>query len=113
VRGPLADRLLCSAIKDPSPEVAIVAARAAAKCGRPGVAAAIASRLAQLDVDNADFTLASELIASLARLPEPAAHEALSKLADRRALIKRNHFVDVQNLVNQALAFRARAAGTR
>ena len=86
----------------------MLAARTIAKSGVHGAAVLLASRLAELDVDTTDFTLARELIGALARTPEPAAEEALGRLAGRRALIKRGRFAEVQKLVSQALALRER-----
>ncbi len=106
--SPAAVRLLGVALRDPSPEVAMVAARAIAKSGVPGSAALLAGRLGELDVDTSDFLLARELITGLARTPEPAADAALAKLGSRRALIKRGHFAEVQQLVTRAQAVRAR-----
>ena len=100
--------LLGSALRDPSEEVAAVAARAIAKSGDPGSAALLAARLNELDIDNTDFTRARELIGALARTSDPAAGEALSRLASRRAIIKRGHFAEVQQLVAQAISARQR-----
>jgi hypothetical protein len=100
--------LLGSALRDPSEEVAALAARSIAKSGVQGGAALIASRLNELDMDNSDFTLARELIGALARTPERSADEALSRLASRRAFIKHGHFVEVQNIVSQAIELRQR-----
>ncbi len=105
---PAAVRLLGQTLRDPSPEVAMVAARAISKSGVPGSAALLAGRLSELDVDTGDFLLARELIAGLARTPESAATAALAKLGSRRALIKRGHFTEIQQLVAQAQAVRAR-----
>jgi len=105
---PAAVRLLGVALRDSSPEVAMVAARAIAKSGVPGSAALLAARLTELDVDTNDFLLARELITCLARTPEPAADDALAKLGSRRALIKRGHFAEIQQLVARAQAVRAR-----
>jgi len=104
---PAAVRLLGVALRDPSPEVAMVAARAIAKSGVPGSAALLAGRLSELDVDTNDFLLARELITGLARTPESTADEALAKLGSRRALIKRGHFAEIQQLVGRAQAVRA------
>ncbi len=111
--GPLAPRILAAALRDPSAEVAIVSVRAISRSGISGSAALIAARLSELDVDNADFPLAREMIGALARIPEPAADEALAKLAGRRALMKRGHFGEVQDLVRQAQQIRAQGGGTR
>lgn len=100
--------LLGAALNDPSEEVAAIAARAIAKSGLPGSAAVLANQLGEIDMDNADFTRARELIGALARTADPAADEALKHLASRRALIKRGHFAEVQQLVAQAVAVRKR-----
>ncbi len=104
--------LLGSALRDPAEEVAAAAARGLVKSGMPGAAALIGARLAEIDVDNADFGLARELIGALARSPEPAADEALARIANRRALIKRGHFAEVQQLVAQAITVRQRGGGS-
>ncbi len=111
--GPIATKLLPAALRDSSPEVAIVAARAIARSGAPGSAALLASRIAEIDIDNADYLLGKELIGALARTPDPAADEALAKLASRRAIIKRGHFADVQTLVAQAQQLRAQGGAGR
>ena len=107
-RSPAVLPLLGSSLRDPSEEIATLAARAIARSGTPGSAVLLAARLAELDVDNAGFTRARELIGALARTPEPAADEALRRLAGRRALIKRGRFAEVQKLVSQAVALRQR-----
>lgn len=106
--SPAAMRLLGIALKDPQAEVAIVAARAVARSGQPGAAALLVGRLSELDHDGNDFIMAREFIAALARVPEPAAEEALKKLASRKALIKRGHFAEIQDLVARALEHRAK-----
>ena len=106
IRTPAAMRLLSVVLRDPSPEVAMVAARAIAKSGLPGSAALLSARLAELDVDTSDFLLAREIITVLARTPEPAADEALAKLGSRRVLIKRGHFAEIQQLVSRAQSAR-------
>jgi hypothetical protein len=111
--GPAASRLLALALKDPSSEVAIVAARAIGRSGTPGSGGVLAARLAELDIDGDGFTLAREMIAALARVPDAEAAAALNKLASRRALIKRGHFAEVQDLVQQALQLRAHGGGAR
>lgn len=109
--GPLPVRLLRSALRDTSAEVAIVAARAIARSGEPGSGVLLATRLSELDMDNADYLVAKELIGALARTPEPTADEALAKLASRRAIIKRGHFADIQVLVAQAQQARRGGVG--
>jgi hypothetical protein len=111
--GPLAQRLLGLLLRDPSPEVVMVAARAVSRSRQPGMAPVIAARLTEIDIDNADFLIGRELIAALARLPEPEADEALNRLAGRRAIIKRGRFSEVQALVGEARAHRAQAGGVR
>jgi hypothetical protein len=104
--APAALPLLAAALRDHSAEVAIVAARALGRSGVVGAAQALSTRLGEIDVDNADFLLARELIAALSRIPDPSATEALRKLGARKALIKRGHFAEVQGLVAEALANR-------
>jgi len=111
--GPAAQQLLAKALRDPSAEVAIAAARAIGREGGSGAAAALSARLGEIEMDGADFLLARELIGALARIPDPAADEALAKIASRRALIKRGHFAEVQDLVQQAQAMRAAQGGGR
>ena len=69
------------------------------------------ARLDELDVDGKDFAVARELIGALAHTGDPGATEVLAGLASRRALIKRGHFAEVQDLANQALSQRAKAGG--
>lgn len=113
VGGPAASRLLAVALRDPSTEVSIIAARAIARSGEPGSAALLSTRLGEIDLDNADFLMGRELIAALARTSDPAADEALAKLASRRAIIKRGHFSEVQALVAQAQQVRVQGGATR
>lgn len=108
----LSGRLLARALRDPSPEVAIAAVRAIGQSSRSDAATLLADRLAEMDVDNHDFPVAREIIAGLSRVPGPVAEGALSQLAARRALIKRGHFAEVQDLVSQAMKIRKRAGGT-
>jgi hypothetical protein len=110
--NPAVTPLLGAALRDPAEEVAAAAARGLAKGGVPGSAALIGARLGEIDMDNADFGLARELIGALARSPEPAADEALNRIASRRALIKRGHFADVQQLVAQAITVRQRGGSS-
>ncbi len=109
VRGPLSNRLLAEALRDPRPETVATAARAIARSGEPGSAALLANRINELDLDRGDYLLGKELIGALARTPEPAADEELAKLAARRSFLKRGHFTDVQSLVAEAQ--KARAGG--
>jgi hypothetical protein len=109
VGGPVANRLLANALRDPRPETVATAARAIARSGEPGSAALLAARLGELDVDRGDYAQAKELIGALARTPGPEADEALATLGSRRAFIKRGHFADIQALVAEAQ--RARKGG--
>lgn len=111
VGGPSATRLLPKLLRDPSAEVAIVAVRVLSRTPQAGAGTILATRLAELDVDGGDFAIAREIIGALARVPDASADEALGKLAGRRALIKRGHFAEVQDLVRRAQL--ARAKGVR
>lgn len=95
-------------LRDPSPEVQIAAARALARCGGSKAAATLGARLGELDLDGKDFAVGREAIGALARMDDPGAEDALTKLASRKALIKRGHFAEVQELARQALATRAK-----
>lgn len=105
--------LLAKMTADASAEVAIAAVRSLSKMSTPGAAALLASRLEAIDLDNKDYLLGREMIAALARTPDPAAADALQKVLNRKALIKRGHFVEVQTLVRQALEFRAQKGAER
>jgi hypothetical protein len=108
--SPAAIDVLATMLEDHSLEVAITAARALAASGDSSRAArALVVRLEDLDVDNKDFLLARELIGVLARVKDPTAGEALSRLASRRTLIKRGRFAEIQALARKALE--ARKAG--
>lgn len=106
--SPAALSRLSSLMRDPSMEVAVAAARLTAHSGIPGSGAAIAARLGEIDVDGKDFRFARELIGCLARVPEAAATDALRALVQRRALIKRGDFAQVQELARQALEIQAK-----
>jgi HEAT repeat protein len=99
--------LLTPLVSDSSTEVAVVAVRAVAKNQIAGGAALLDKRLGQIDLDGKDFLLAREIIGALARMPDPEAGEALKRLGSRKALIKRGHFAEVQELVRQAQQLRA------
>lgn len=111
--GPLAARLLPRLLRDSSVEVAIVAVRAVGRSGMPEAGALLSGRLAELDIDGADFALAREVIAALARIPGSESDAALARLAGRRALIKRGHFAEIQDLVRQALLARSQGGAVR
>jgi ribosome-binding factor A len=108
--GPLAQKILGEMVGDPTPEIAILAARSLAKSGMPGSGAPIAARIQQLDLDNSDFELGRELINALARTPDAIADELLNKLASRRSIMKRGRFNDVQAAVAAARQLRSREA---
>ncbi len=98
--------------KDPSAEVATVAVRALAKARGAG-AAALGGLLAEMDIDGRDFAIGREVIGALARVDDASAEAALRELASRRALIKRGHFAEVQELARQALEYRAKRGEDR
>lgn len=105
--------LLSRALADPSTEVAIIAVRSLSRSGEPGAATALIARLDAIDIDGADFLVGREIIGGLARLPEPAAEEALRRIANRKALIKRGHFAEVCDLARRALEARQQKAASR
>ncbi|MDO8964275.1 MAG: HEAT repeat domain-containing protein [Coriobacteriia bacterium] len=109
--GPLAVRHLATLLRDSSTEVAIAAARALGRIDAPGAAATLAERLASMDMDNKDFAVAREVIIALARCTDQAATDALSAIANRRALIKRGHFAEINELARQALAQQQKGGG--
>ncbi len=108
-----AAEILASMIGDSSAEVSIIAIRALAKCEAPESAALLSAQLEQLDIDGKDFALGREIIGALARVSGQKADQTLSKLSSRKALIKRGHFAEVQELARQALARRAQKGGAR
>lgn len=108
-----ASRVLGLALKDASLEVAVVAARALAQGCASGAAGLLGSRLDELDVDGDGFVLAREIIGALARVKDPDAEGVLKKLAARRALIKRGHFAEVQDLAQKALQLRTQGGVAR
>jgi hypothetical protein len=94
---------LSALLADASFEVSAAAARALGGLQVPGASAALAARLATIDVDNKDFELAREIVGALARCFDDPATAALRSLASRRAFVKRGHFVEVNALARQAL----------
>ena len=109
--GPL--RLLATLTEDSSMEVAVATVRAMAKYDTPGAANVLSTRLDSLDVDGKDFALAREIIGALARVSDPQAEEALKRISSRRALIKRGHYAEIQDLAKQALALREERGASR
>ncbi len=108
---PLSLKLLSTMTADPSAEVAIAAVRAMSKMSTPGGSALLGARLGSLDIDNKDFLLGREIIGALVRMPDPEAEAVLKKLASRKALIKRGHFVEIQDLAQRAVAARGQKGG--
>lgn len=100
--GPV--ELLARLLSDPDASIAALAARGLAKAGSPRCATLLAQRLGTLDTDGKDFELTREIISCIGRIDAPPSHEALKRLAGRRALIKRGRFGEVQELARQALA---------
>ncbi|MDP2181056.1 MAG: HEAT repeat domain-containing protein [Actinomycetota bacterium] len=101
--SPAALQMMETLIRDTSPEVAIIAVRAIARHQMPGGAGLLVARIGELDIDGKDFAVGREIIGALARLRDPESASALRSLAARRALIKRGHFLEIQDLVRQAL----------
>lgn len=109
--NPLVVRHLAALLKDPSAEVAMTAAKSLGRLPVAGPAPALGARFAEIDADGKDFLLAREIIVALARSQDPAADAELAKITGRRALIKRGHFAEIQDLASQAA--RQRAGGAR
>jgi hypothetical protein len=107
---PAAVPLLGVALSDPSADVATAAARALGKLRLETAAAPLAQRLGQLEIDGADYALAREIIVALGRTPGSDATAALTKVAGRRALIKRARHAEIQALATEALRARGGAA---
>lgn len=95
--------LLARLLADQSLEVAVAAAHGLVESGASGASHILAERLRALDVDGKDFPLAREVIRALGRIGDGEARDALSELAHRRSLLKRGHFVEVQELALKAL----------
>jgi hypothetical protein len=104
--GPAAFEHLAVLMRDPSAEVAIAAIRAVGRLGEPG-ARHLGTRLDELDIDGKDFPAAREILGALARSSDAAAPAILERLASRRAIIKRGHFAEVNDLARQAMAQRS------
>lgn len=99
--------ILGTMLRDASPEVAITAIRSLTRNASPHAASTIVKTLEALDIDAKDFLLAREIIGALARIEAAEAAEALSRLSRRKALIKRGHFNEIQDLVRRAIEYRA------
>lgn len=111
--SPWSARMLAELTTDSSTEVAIAAVRALGKTSAPGVAGHLGLRLERLDIDNKDFLLCREMIEALARTVDPDADRVLERLAGRKAIIKRGHFAEVQDLARQAISARLNRSGVR
>lgn len=98
--------VLAELLKDPALEVAVTAARALGHSPGLGTASALERHFDALDWTGKDYPLAREILGALARTPDTDAARVLEKIAGQRALIKRGHFAEVQDLARQALASR-------
>jgi hypothetical protein len=107
-RSTEAVRQLLSRPDEVSRKAAVAGLRAA---GGSEAARLLAQLLGELDLDNKDFAFAREIIGALARIGDPVAVETLQQLTERKALIKRGHFADVQLLAKQALDLARRGGG--
>ncbi len=104
--------LIARGLRDLSPEVSLIAARALGRSGQPAAAVPLANRLAEIDGDPADFLLGKEIIAALARIPGPQSDEALQRLAGKRSLMKRGRFGELQEIAKHALQLRQGGGAT-
>jgi hypothetical protein len=96
-------RYLETLLADPSPEVAVAAARALGAIDVPTAAGVLDNRLSAIQLDGKDFPVAREIITALAKLSDQSAADALERLTRRRSLFKRGHFAEVQELAQAAL----------
>lgn len=94
-------------VRDTSPEVALIAIRAMGRSPVPGAATALGQRFDEMDCDGKDFVPCREILGALARSTDPGAGPILERIAGRKALIKRGHFVEISDLARQALAARS------
>lgn len=101
--GALGTRFLERLLKDPSPQVAMAAARSLGDTPSAHTAEVLADRLSDLDVDGDEFQVAAEIMRSLGRVGRREATSTLKRLAKRRAIFKRGHFSEVQQLAREAL----------
>jgi len=99
--------ILGAMIRDSSSEVAITAVRSSARNGSPHAVSNLVKTLETIDIDAKDFLLAREIIGALARVDAIEATEALSRLSRRKALIKRGHFSEIQELARRAIEYKA------
>ncbi|PKQ19647.1 MAG: hypothetical protein CVT66_09020 [Actinobacteria bacterium HGW-Actinobacteria-6] len=103
---PMAIRQLASLVRDPSLEVSLVAIRSAGRSVAPGAVTMLGAHFDELDCDNKDFTACREIINALTYSPHPDATAVLSRIAGRKALIKRGHFAEISDLARHALTTR-------
>lgn len=96
-------RQLANLVRDPSPEVAVIAIRSAGRSSAPGAAQALGKRFDELDCDNRDFAICRDIIAALGHSVDPDARSVLERIAGRKAIIKRGHFAAIADLARQAL----------
>ncbi len=104
--SPSALSLVARGLRDSSPEVCLIAARALGRSGQAAAAVPLANRLAEIDGDTQDFLLGKEIIGALARVPGPQADEALQRFAGKRSLMKRGRIAELQELAKHALQLR-------
>ena len=98
--------LLVELSRDPALEVAVAAVRSLGRTQALGAAVALEKIFESIDAIGKDFPLAREVLGSLARTRDPGATSILERIAAQRALIKRGHFAEIQDLARQALASR-------
>ena len=109
--SPLGMGVLSELVRDQAPEVAVMAVRSLGHVQVPGAAMALSTVFEALDSTGKDFPLAREVLGALARTSDASAASVLEQIAAQKALIKRGHFSEVQDLARQALASRARGGG--
>jgi len=103
-RTDMAVRQLAALMRDPSPEVAVIAIRATGRSVAAGSANALGKRFEELDCDSRDFPACRDIIAALGRSVDPDARAVLERIAARKAIIKRGHFSEIAGLARQALS---------
>lgn len=96
-------RQLATLMRDPSPEVAVIAIRATGRSVASGSAAALGKRFDELDCDSRDFPACRDIIAALGRSADSEARAVLERIAGRKAIIKRGHFSEIADLAKQSI----------
>jgi hypothetical protein len=104
--NPAALALIAKGLRDPSPEVSMIAARALGRSAQPAAVVPLANRLAEIDGDAADFLLGKEIIGALARIPGTQSEDALRRLATKRSLVRRGRIGELQDIAKRALEYR-------